>query len=118
MNHMRPAREQPRNLIRQVAELIGLATYCRSRSVETGHPPHQRNTSRSPINRSVLAKRASVLLLGGWSATRKLTSRSAYRFGQLTRRNESVHFGRKCTKCLNSVRIGPPQPWALERTIL
>jgi len=31
----------------QVAELIGLATYCRSRSVETGHPPHQRNTSRS-----------------------------------------------------------------------
>lgn len=48
MDHLRPAREQPRNLIRQVAELIGLAMYRRSRSVETGHPPHQRNTSRLP----------------------------------------------------------------------
>src|SRR5215813_4299050 len=47
MDHVRPAQEQPQNLIQQVAELIGLATYCRSTSVETAHSPHQRNTSRS-----------------------------------------------------------------------
>src|SRR5215510_8273501 len=49
MNHLRAVQERRQNLIRQVAERIRLATYCRSRSVETGHPSHQRNTSRSSL---------------------------------------------------------------------
>src|SRR5262249_31180583 len=69
MDHLRPAQESPRNLIRRVAELIGLAMYCRSRSAENGQPPHQRNTSGLfqllvHLNRSVLAKLASVIHLG------------------------------------------------------
>ena len=40
---------------------------------------------------------------------RDILSTSSFE-SRLTRRNESVRCGTECTKCLNSVRIGPPPP--------